>query len=69
MPACVHSRNFPPGRGRRTAIFTILIIILVLVLLGAAPVWPHSRNWGYSPSGGVGLVLLVLVILLLLGRI
>ena len=49
--------------------FTILIIVLVLMLLGAIPTWPHSRNWGYYPSGGLGLVVLVLVILLLMGRI
>lgn len=49
--------------------FTILIIILVLMFLGAMPTWPHSKQWGYYPSGGLGLVLLVLVILLLMGRI
>ena len=49
--------------------FTILIIVLVLMLLGAIPAWPHSRSWGYYPSGGLGLVVLVLVILLLMGRI
>ena len=48
---------------------TILIIILVLVLVGALPTWPHSKSWGYYPSGGVGLSLLILLILLLLGRI
>ncbi|NOT01711.1 MAG: DUF3309 domain-containing protein [Phycisphaerales bacterium] len=48
---------------------TILIVILVLMALGAAPRWPHSRNWGYYPSGGLGLALLVVVILLLMGRI
>jgi uncharacterized protein DUF3309 len=48
---------------------TILIILAVLVLLGAIPVWPHSRNWGYGPSGGVGLVVLIVVLLLLTGRI
>jgi hypothetical protein len=48
---------------------TILIVILVLVLVGALPTWPHSKNWGYYPSGGLGLVLLILVILLLMGRI
>jgi hypothetical protein len=48
---------------------TILIVILVLALVGALPTWPHSRDWGYYPSGGLGLVVLVLVILLLLGRI
>ena len=48
---------------------TILIVILVLILVGALPTWPHSKNWGYYPSGGLGLILLILVILLLLGRI
>lgn len=47
----------------------ILVIILVLLLVGAAPSWPYSRNWGYYPSGGLGLVLLIVLILLLLGRI
>lgn len=48
---------------------TLLLVILVLMLLGAFPTWPHSRNWGYGPSGGVGLILLILVILLLMGRL
>lgn len=48
---------------------TILLIILVLMLFGAIPSWPHSRNWGYGPSGGIGLIVIILVVLLLLGRI
>jgi hypothetical protein len=48
---------------------TILLIILILALLGSAPLWPYSSAWGYGPSGGVGLVLLILVILILMGRI
>jgi hypothetical protein len=48
---------------------TIVIVILVLALLGALPRWPHSRSWGYYPTGGLGLVLLVVVVLLILGRI
>ena len=48
---------------------TILIVLAVLMLLGAIPAWPHSRNWGYGPSGGLGLVLLIVVILFLTGRI
>jgi len=48
---------------------TILLIVLILMLVGALPSWPHSRNWGYYPSGGVGLLLVILVVLLLLGRI
>jgi Protein of unknown function (DUF3309) len=48
---------------------TILIVILVLALLGALPRWSHSRSWGYYPTGGVGVILFVVIILLLLGRI
>jgi len=48
---------------------TILVVLLILMLLGALPRWPHSRNWGYYPSSGLGLILAVLVVLLLLGRI
>ncbi|MDO9264027.1 MAG: DUF3309 family protein [Desulfosalsimonadaceae bacterium] len=48
---------------------TILLVILVLALLGIIPIWPHSRSWGYAPSGGIGLIAVILVILLLLGRI
>ena len=47
----------------------ILIIILILLLIGAAPAWPHSRGWGYRPSGLLGLVLLIVIILALMGRI
>lgn len=48
---------------------TILIVIVILALIGALPTWPYSRGWGYYPSGGVGLIVLILVILLLLGRV
>lgn len=48
---------------------TILLIILILLLVGALPSWPHSRGWGYGPSGLLGVVLVVLLILLLMGRI
>lgn len=48
---------------------TILLIILILILLGAIPTWPHSRNWGYYPSGGIGLIVIILIVLLLMGRI
>lgn len=48
---------------------TILLVVVVLMLLGAIPAWPHSRGWGYYPSGGLGLVLLVLIILMLSGRL
>ncbi len=48
---------------------TILVVILLLVALGALPTWPYSRGWGYYPSGGLGLVVIILVILLLMGQI
>jgi hypothetical protein len=48
---------------------TLLLIILVVLLLGALPTWPYSSGWGYYPSGGLGLVLLIVVILLVMGRL
>jgi len=48
---------------------TILIVLAVLVLLGVIPAWPHSRRWGYGPSGGLGLILVILLILLMTGRV
>jgi hypothetical protein len=48
---------------------TILLVILVLMLIGVLPAWPHSRNWGYAPSGTLGLVVLILLLLALSGRI
>jgi hypothetical protein len=48
---------------------TILIVVVILMLFGALPTWSHSRQWGYYPSGGLGLILLILIILLVLGRI
>jgi hypothetical protein len=47
----------------------ILLIVLVLFLVGAFPAWPHSRSWGYYPSGGLGLVVLILLVLVLMGRL
>lgn len=48
---------------------TILLVLLILMLLGALPTWPHSKSWGYYPSGGLGLVVAILLVLILLGRI
>jgi len=48
---------------------TILLIVLILILIGALPTWPHSRGWGYYPSGGIGLIVVVLLILVLMGRV
>lgn len=51
------------------SIGAILLIILILILVGALPTWGHSRNWGYGPSGGISLLVVILIILLLVGRI
>lgn len=51
------------------SIGTIALIILILILVGVIPVWPHSNKWGYGPSGGLGLVVVILLILVLMGRI
>jgi hypothetical protein len=48
---------------------TLLIVLVVLMLLGAIPAWPHSRSWGYGPSGGLGLIVLILLILVMSGRL
>ena len=48
---------------------TLLLIVLVLMLIGAIPSWPHSRSWGYGPSGGLGIVVVILIVLLVMGRI
>lgn len=49
--------------------YTILLVILILLLLGALPTWPYSRAWGYYPSGGLGLIVIVVIVLLLAGRL
>ncbi len=49
--------------------YTILLIVLILMLLGAMPTWPYSRSWGYYPSGGLGLIVVVVIVLLLAGRL
>jgi hypothetical protein len=51
------------------SIGTILLVVIILMLIGAIPTWPHSRSWGYAPSGGLGLVLIILLILVVLGRV
>jgi hypothetical protein len=50
-------------------LLTILVVILILALVGSVPTWPHSRDWGYLPSGGLGLILLILLVLLIVGRL
>ena len=48
---------------------TIILILVLLMLVGAIPAWPHSRSWGYGPSGGLGLVVIILIVLLITGRL
>lgn len=48
---------------------TLLLIVLILMLIGVVPTWPHSRNWGYGPSGLLGLVVVIIIVLLLMGRL
>ena len=48
---------------------TILLIVLILILIGVFPAWPHSRDWGYAPVGGVGLIVIILIVLVLMGRL
>jgi hypothetical protein len=50
-------------------VFLILTVVLIIALVGSLPTWPHSKSWGYYPSGGVGLILVILLVLLLLGRL
>ena len=61
--------NHAGSRSEDRNMSTILLIILILLLIGALPTWPYSTGWGYYPSGGVGLIVLILVILLLMGRL
>jgi hypothetical protein len=65
-------RHFPSLKKKereQIMLGTILIVILILALLGALPRWSHSRDWGYAPTGGLGLIILIVVILVVLGRI
>jgi hypothetical protein len=67
MAGFKHSQ--PYHQGANEMIITVLLVVLLLMAIGAFPSWNHSRSWGYFPSGGLGLVVLVLLILLLLGRV
>jgi Protein of unknown function (DUF3309) len=51
------------------SIGTILLVVLLLILIGALPTWGHSKNWGYGPSGGLGLIVVIILVLILMGRI
>ena len=61
--------DIEPDREGNSRMGTILLIVLILLLLGSVPTYPHSRNWGYGPSGFVGLLLVVLIVLLLMGTV
>jgi hypothetical protein len=60
------TRNF---KGKHMSLGTILLIVLILMLIGVIPTWPHSRSWGYAPSGVLGLVVVIIIVLLLMGRL
>jgi Protein of unknown function (DUF3309) len=61
--------HYPIEQGDKAMLSTVLIVVLLLALLGALPAWPYSSGWGYYPSGGLGIILLVVVVLLLSGRL
>jgi hypothetical protein len=68
--------NAEPGHGsthdfeeKIMSLGTILLIVLILLLIGAIPSWPHSQGWGYGPSGGLGLVVLIVIVLLVMGKL
>jgi hypothetical protein len=76
----LQGRTIPHGRIRREpgprgnernlmALSTILLLVILLMLVGALPAWPYSRNWGYMPSGGLGLVLVIIIALVLMNRV
>ena len=64
-----HIVEMCPSKEHDMSLGTILLIVLILILLGVFPTWPHSRAWGYGPSSAVGVILVVLLILVLMGRL
>jgi hypothetical protein len=64
QPRCV---SIDDDRGSEMTLGTVLLVVLILILIGVMPTWPHSRSWGYGPSGGVGTLLVILLILFVLG--
>jgi hypothetical protein len=61
-----HARTLEAGPKRNLLMLTILLVILILALLGALPTWPYSHAWGYYPSGGLGILLIIVIVLLLM---
>jgi len=68
-PGVVRTHSLTTFKENLMSLGTILLIVLILILIGAIPTWPHSRSWGYAPSGVLGLVVVVIIVLLLLGRL
>jgi Protein of unknown function (DUF3309) len=62
-------RFTPTSEENRMSLGTILLIVLILMLVGVIPTWPHSKSWGYAPSGVVGLIVIILLVLVLMGRL
>jgi hypothetical protein len=60
---------FPQSEQEAAMLLMILVIVLLLALVGSVPTWPHSRDWGYYPSGGLGVILLIILVLFLMGRL
>ena len=69
LPSIVFDVARPKNKEKQMSLGTILLIVLVLALLGVIPTWGHSSSWGYGPSGGIGLVLLIVVILVVMGKL
>jgi hypothetical protein len=65
----IHQRRSEPEPAEEAAVITLLIVLLVLMFVGATPAWPYSREWGYGPSGALGVIVLLLVVLALTGRL
>jgi hypothetical protein len=65
----LHGNNQSTTKETSMSLGTILLIILILALIGALPLWPYSSGWGYYPTGGIGLIVVILIILLVLGKI
>ena len=67
------AHGLPSGTNKKRSMLmsvgTILLIVLILLLIGALPAWPHSRSWGYGPTGGLGLIVVILLVLLVMGKI
>jgi hypothetical protein len=59
----------PTVKEKHMSLGTILLVVLILMLIGVIPTWPHSRSWGYGPSGGLGLLVIIILVLLLTGRL